>query len=462
MGCGASQVKKAPNRRKHFGVVLPEASDDLRISPSSEACCAQEESLETRDIRDKYTMGDVLGTGAFGQVRSASLIEDPAALRAVKVLEKDTHTKREHLELELLILRQLNHQNIIRFFDFFEDIHFMYFVTEHCVGGEVFEKILEMRRFTEKDAAHVGKQMLCAIDYIHQKRIVHRDVKAENFLLSEPNIHSKVKMIDFGMACKFEEGRYMSELCGSPHYVAPELIGQRYTELVDVWAFGVLLYLLMYGEYPYDAENPTEIMIKVLTKKIRWQKRAVLSPACLELLTGLLQHDFKQRFSANMAAKHSWFDITCNTQDDGADIPAEVIRSAHRKITSSRKSVDPEVEELRNQKLARLEEDWQNGKRHQNGYFKRPEWIRRENRLMTAPSSAKEPKPHHALSTDAVSACFNVEALGAEGEEISPSDDEVSAGRLPGFIRSSQSFPESAKDQSSSRLHCGSEIDHLE
>merc|ERR1719476_1164549 len=148
--------------------------------------------------------------------------------------------------------------------------------------------------------------MLRAISYCHSLSIAHRDIKAENFMLSQPSITSPIKMIDFGMACKFEEGQVLTELCGSPHYLAPELIGQKYNHRADVWAFGVLLYLLMYGHYPYDAKHPRDIMVKILTEPIRWQTKVKLSKNGLELLKKLLEHDPGKRLTAEGALQHVW------------------------------------------------------------------------------------------------------------------------------------------------------------
>merc|ERR1719476_1171378 len=151
--------------------------------------------------------------------------------------------------------------------------------------------------------------MLRAISYCHSLSIAHRDIKAENFMLADSSLSSPVKMIDFGMACKFEEGQVLTELCGSPHYLAPELIGQKYNHRADVWAFGVLLYLLMYGHYPYDAKHPRDIMVKILTEPIRWQTKVKLSEHGLDFLKKLLEHDPKKRPSAEEALKHAWMKL---------------------------------------------------------------------------------------------------------------------------------------------------------
>merc|ERR1719160_1778794 len=99
-------------------------------------------------------------------------------------------------------------------------------------------------------------------------------------------------MIDFGMATRCEPGEILTELCGSPHYLAPELIGQKYNEMVDIWAFGVLLYLIMYGSYPHDAKLPQDIMLKILLDEIHFkQTKAKLSKQAVDFLKRLLQHN---------------------------------------------------------------------------------------------------------------------------------------------------------------------------
>lgn len=361
------------------------------------------------DIRDKYELGKVLGSGSFGQVREAALKDFPDKVRAVKIIERDDDA--EHggewsnsamFRQEVALLQNLKHDNIVRFWDVYEDVHFLYVVMDLCRGGEVFSKILELRRFTEANAATLGSQMLAAIAYIHTKSIMHRDIKAENFLLSDKSPTSVVKMIDFGMAVKFDHGVWFKEICGSPHYLAPELIGQKYNHMVDMWAFGVLMYLLMYGHYPYDSKNTRDIMMKVLTEPIRWQTKAKLSQQTLGFLKRCLEPSVRKRMTAEDGLKHPWI-VTAAAPDpekgrektvEADEDLNEFVRSAHRKVTSTRKQVDQEAENRRTDLLEKINKDFEKGIRlgnrlgetPQEDFMSRPEFVRRDNRLTTAPS----------------------------------------------------------------------------
>mmetsp|Transcript_28807 Transcript_28807/g.82497 ORF Transcript_28807/g.82497 Transcript_28807/m.82497 type:complete len:491 (+) Transcript_28807:72-1544(+) len=383
MGCSsASTVETTPAASKE---------DSKSLQPAH----------ENEDIRDKYDLGAILGSGSFGQVREATVKDPPGReVRAVKMIERDNDdgewSNQAIFVREVGLLQQICHENIIRYYDFYEDKHFLYVVMELCKGGEVFAKIVELKRFSEKNAALLGQQMLKAIEYIHKVDICHRDIKAENFMLAEPSITSVVKMIDFGMACKFEDGEALTELCGSPHYLAPELIGQKYNHLVDVWACGVLLYLLMYGHYPYDAKQPRDIMVKILTEPIRWQTKAKLSKYGVDFLKHTLEHDPKKRMSAEQALGHPWMKLASapSSPQDSDVLPTEVIRSAHKKVTATRKQVDPKVDQMRNEKLKKIDEDFHKGVRQgkrlgetpKEEFMSKPEFVRRETKITTAPS----------------------------------------------------------------------------
>ena len=388
----------------------PEGGDKAAVLEKTPTEGAKPEKSR-EDIRDKYELGKVLGSGSFGQVREASLKEFPDKVRAVKIIERDDDA--EHggewsnsamFRQEVALLQNLKHDNIVRFWDVYEDVHFLYVVMDLCRGGEVFSKILELRRFTEANAATLGSQMLAAIAYIHSKSIMHRDIKAENFLLSDKSPTSVVKMIDFGMAVKYDHGVWFKEICGSPHYLAPELIGQKYNHMVDMWAFGVLLYLLMYGHYPYDSKNTRDIMMKVLTEPIRWQTKAKLSQQTLGFLKRCLEPSVRKRITAEDGLKHPWI-VTAAAPDpetgrektvEADEDLNEFVRSAHRKVTSSRKQVDQEAENRRTDLLEKINKDFEKGIRlgnrlgetPQEDFMSKPEFVRRDNRLTTAPSQA--------------------------------------------------------------------------
>lgn len=381
-------------------------SASARVAVQTSATPSGSSSHNNEDIRDKYELGEILGSGSFGQVRQAVMKENRGEVRAVKMIECDKDdsewSNKAMFVREVTLLQQINHENIIRYYDFYEDMHFLYVVMELCRGGEVFGKIVELKRFSEKHAAVLGQQMLRAIDYIHKLHIVHRDIKAENFLLSGPSLTSTVKMIDFGMACKFTPGQVLSELCGSPHYLAPELIGQKYNHQVDVWAFGVLLYLLMYGHYPYDAQQPSEVIVKILTEPMRWQTKAKLSHQALDFLVKILQHDPVKRLTAENSLKHPWMQLASLKEAPKEEecLPTEVIREAHKKVTMTRKQIDRQSEERRNEKLKKIDDDFRKGLRHghrlgetpKEEYMSKPEFVRRENKITTAPSRDLAPR----------------------------------------------------------------------
>eukprot|EP00438_Fugacium_kawagutii_P000168 Skav214246 [mRNA] locus=scaffold2045:241765:249317:- [translate_table: standard] len=148
-------------------------------------------------------------------------------------------------------------------------------------------------------------QQVGGIDYMHSKSVMHRDIKAENVLLTEWSATAVVKIIDFGIAAKFQRGEMFDKISGSPQYMAPELVGQRYDYRVDMWAFGILMYFTLYGRYPFDGNNVREILLTVLHGTIDWESdvgwRASLvpiDPKTVSLLKGCLQRKPRKRTTA--------------------------------------------------------------------------------------------------------------------------------------------------------------------
>lgn len=166
--------------------------------------------------------------------------------------------------------------------------------------------INEMDRLSESDTAVIAKQLLGGIDYMHSKGVMHRDIKAENVLLTEWSPTAVVKIIDFGIAARFQRGEMFDKISGSPQYMAPELVGQRYDYRVDMWAFGVLVYFALYGRYPFDGNNVREILLTVLHGTIEWDSDVSIDSKTIAFLKGCLNRKPRKRTTAKAAMSHPW------------------------------------------------------------------------------------------------------------------------------------------------------------
>lgn len=268
-------------------------------------------SRKVGKIRDHYRIGKVLGSGAFGEVRLC-LHKDTQSQRAVKVLRKNLLDEKEMdmLKNEIAILKDMDHPNIVKMYEFLEDEKRIYIVTEICKGGELFDEILNRSKFDEKDGAIVMKQLLSAINYCHKKNIVHRDLKPENMLLEQDKDLEKLKIVDFGTSLTFDPDRALDEKLGTAYYIAPEVIKKSYNEKCDLWSCGVIMYILLSGEPPFNdpkADNEA-IMKKVekgkydLTKGI-WK---TVSKEAKDLIKKLLTYKPEDRISAEDALQHPW------------------------------------------------------------------------------------------------------------------------------------------------------------
>lgn len=268
-------------------------------------------SRKVGKIRDHYRIGKVLGSGAFGEVRLC-LHKDTQSQRAVKVLRKNLLDEKEMdmLKNEIAILKDMDHPNIVKMYEFLEDEKRIYIVTEICKGGELFDEILNRSKFDEKDGAIVMKQLLSAINYCHKKNIVHRDLKPENMLLEQDKDLEKLKIVDFGTSLTFDSERALDEKLGTAYYIAPEVIKKSYNEKCDLWSCGVIMYILLSGEPPFNdpkADNEA-IMKKVekgkydITKGI-WK---TVSKEAKDLIKKLLTYKPEDRISAEDALQHPW------------------------------------------------------------------------------------------------------------------------------------------------------------
>lgn len=226
-------------------------------------------------------------------------------MRAIKIIDKAYQSKEEQEKLinEVQILRTIDHPNIIKVFEFYQEPQRFYIVTELCQGGELFDYILDQGHLTEAKAAVIMQKITSALMYCHQHNIMHRDLKPENLLLErEPSKQQdiQVKVIDFGTSVMFKEDRKIKGKFGTAYYIAPEVLTNRYNEKCDIWSAGVILYILLCGYPPFNGNDDDEIIENVKKgefslKGSEWEQ---ISPEAKDLVQKMIVMDPTKRLSA--------------------------------------------------------------------------------------------------------------------------------------------------------------------
>ncbi len=265
------------------------------------------------DIRFKYDFVKIIGRGHYGTVRLANLKSHPEEMVAIKTLtKKKVATSTAALQQEIRILFAVDHPNIIRLHEVFEDDKYMHLVIEYCSGGELLDHLMSMGRYSEHDAARLLNKILLAVNNLHQNNVCHRDLKPDNFMFENTDPHAELKLIDFGLAHKFFNKAGSSELksfVGTPDYVAPEVLQGGYGPKCDLWSVGVILYVMLSGRLPFAGNSVNEIYAKILSGEFATNTDvwANISPSAIDLLLKLLVLDPQKRLSAEEALEHDWF-----------------------------------------------------------------------------------------------------------------------------------------------------------
>ncbi|XP_003699018.1 calcium/calmodulin-dependent protein kinase type 1 isoform X2 [Apis florea] len=260
-------------------------------------------------VEDKYILKELLGTGAFSEVRLAESKEKPGQMFAVKIIDKKAlKGKEDSLENEIRVLRRLTHPNIVQLLETFEDKHKVYLVMELVTGGELFDRIVEKGSYTEKDASGLIRQVLEAVDYMHDQGVVHRDLKPENLLYYNPDEDSKIMISDFGLS-KMEDSGIMATACGTPGYVAPEVLAQKpYGKAVDVWSIGVISYILLCGYPPFYDENDANLFAQILKGEFEFDSPYWddISDSAKDFIHKLMCVNVEERYTCKQALAHPW------------------------------------------------------------------------------------------------------------------------------------------------------------
>lgn len=220
-------------------------------------------------VTAKYDIKALIGRGSFSRVVR---VEHKSTRQpyAIKMIETRYREGREVCESELCVLRRVRHTNIIQLMEVFETAERVYMVMELATGGELFDRIIARGSFTERDATRVLQMVLDGVKYLHTLGITHRDLKPENLLYYHPGADSKIIITDFGLASSRKKGDecLMKTTCGTPEYIAPEILVRKpYTNAVDMWALGVISYILLSGTMPFEDDNRMRLYRQILKGK---------------------------------------------------------------------------------------------------------------------------------------------------------------------------------------------------
>eukprot|EP00640_Fibrocapsa_japonica_P001450 CAMPEP_0113934478 /NCGR_PEP_ID=MMETSP1339-20121228/1803_1 /TAXON_ID=94617 /ORGANISM="Fibrocapsa japonica" /LENGTH=389 /DNA_ID=CAMNT_0000936297 /DNA_START=53 /DNA_END=1222 /DNA_ORIENTATION=+ /assembly_acc=CAM_ASM_000762 len=261
-------------------------------------------------FEDHYTRGKELGSGAYSHV---FLCNDKSTRQqyAVKVVQKSKLAKEDldALNDEIAIMQELDHEHIIKLVRVFETRTHTRLVLELVQGGELFDRIVKKSQYTEKEARDLVKILLRTLAYMHGKDVVHRDLKPENLLMTHDDDDADIKICDFGFARHISEVKAMEEACGTPNYVAPEILrGLQYSGKCDVWSCGVITYILLGGYPPFYDEDQDQLFKKIRrgTYEFHQPYWDHISSEAKDLINKMLVVNHKQRQSAQELLQHPW------------------------------------------------------------------------------------------------------------------------------------------------------------
>ena len=257
----------------------------------------------------EYIINQTLGIGTFSKVK-LGINKYTKEKVAIKLLEKNKITEKSDLERifrEMSIVKTLNHPNIVKTHEIFDNEKYYFMIMDYCPGGELFDYIVNKIRLNEEESSFFFYQIINAVEYIHSKGIVHRDLKPENLLLNDKN---KLKIIDFGLSNYFfpdSEKNLLKTPCGSPCYAAPEMVsGNNYNGFkTDIWAIGIILYAMLVGYLPFEDNDNDILFQKILECDLEFPD--FLSNLSIDIITKILNVDSDKRYTIQDIKKHMFY-----------------------------------------------------------------------------------------------------------------------------------------------------------
>ena len=281
---------------------------------------------------ENYIIDELLGKGQYGKVYLTKVEGEKGVLYATKVYDRDKVDGKilyTYVNNEFKILRYLKHPNICKFIDLKRTKKHYYFISEYCNGGELSEALEKYKEkngtpFTEEIVQHFMRQIIDCFNYIHESKIIHRDIKLENILLNYENEEDKmnlnlmkaqVKIIDFGFSCMIGPNNLKYTFLGSPLYMDPIILKQDfvsdeerkqlgYNESADIWSIGAICYEMLIGYSPFNAYNEKELYEKI--EKGNYEIPTNMSYEIVSFINGMLQYNSKKRLTASQLIRHDF------------------------------------------------------------------------------------------------------------------------------------------------------------
>ncbi|MCQ2817552.1 MAG: serine/threonine-protein kinase [archaeon] len=282
------------------------------------------------DIKTVYSFHEILGGGQFGTVRVGQRKNGNQIKKyAIKTITKKKLSSRDiqNLTNEVQILSSLDHPNIIKLEEAYQDQFYLHIVTELCEGKDVLQQCHYKDNLSENNVCLLIFKLVVAVKYLHELGICHRDIKTDNIMFATKDFKSDIKLLDFGLSKRFKPGDKMKEKTGTPFYICPEIIIGEYDEKCDMWSIGVMTYLLISGMLPYYTESDkvpqtkgkkdktknkevdAELFQKILKEKPSYTDKvwSTCSKKAIDFVQKCLEKNPKNRLSCTDAVKHPWF-----------------------------------------------------------------------------------------------------------------------------------------------------------
>ena len=265
-----------------------------------------------KDFRKKYEYQALIGSGAFGKVRLYLDRDSRSFKYAIKTIKKNIFKKHsiDSIKREVDILRSMDHPNIVKYFETYEDECYLHIVMEYIAGDNLFRVLTDQKgfKFTERAISKIMTCLLKAVLFLHHNGIIHRDIKPENIVFVEPDNFNALKLIDFGLSIQ-QNAKKDNRRVGTPYYMSPEMVRGNFNYASDVWSIGVILFIMVTGKQPFRGKSKEEVFEKI--KRGAYDKailnRAKCSKEVKDLIKKMLVTEHSKRITVECALDHIWF-----------------------------------------------------------------------------------------------------------------------------------------------------------